>query len=60
MCSHNLYSLLERWFTIFTYELFQSFLSLKQNGHVMEVEVMLNIAWLLWYNRNQRWVGDAL
>ena len=21
---------------------------------------MLNIAWLLWYNRNQRWVGEAL
>ena len=60
MCSHTLYSLLERWSTIFTYELFQSLLSLKQNGHVMEVEVMLNIAWLLWYNRNQRWVGDVL
>ena len=26
----------------------------------MEVEVMLNIAWLLWYNQNERWVGEAL
>ena len=26
----------------------------------MEGEVMLNIAWLLWYNQNQRWVGEAL
>lgn len=32
----------------------------SKNGHVMEVEVMLNIAGLLWYIWNQRWVGETL
>ena len=32
----------------------------SKNGHVMEVEVMLNIAWLLWYNWNQSWVDETL